>query len=86
MPAAETFRVYSTTYCAYCRAAKQLLESKRLPVVEIDVTGDDEARRQLRESTGRMTVPQIYYGNEYIGGYDDLQVWLRDRPAIGGAA
>ncbi|MCS6797468.1 MAG: glutaredoxin 3 [Myxococcota bacterium] len=64
--------IYTTDYCGYCRAAKRLLEARNIPYEEIDVTGDDEKRRWLRETTGRHTVPQIFIRGEPIGGYTDL--------------
>jgi glutaredoxin 3 len=39
---------------------------------EIDVTGDDDQRRWLVETTGRRTVPQIFIRGAAIGGYEEL--------------
>ena len=65
-------KIYSTNYCPFCVRAKKLLESKKIAFTEIDVTGDDDARRNLAEATGRKTVPQIFIGEALIGGFDDL--------------
>jgi glutaredoxin 3 len=65
-------RIYTTTYCAYCHAAKRLLGARGVPYEEIDVTGDDATRRWLRETTDRLTVPQIFIGDRAIGGYTEL--------------
>jgi glutaredoxin 3 len=64
--------IYTTRYCPYCRAATALLNEKSVPFTEIDVTGDDAARSELRTRTGRRTVPQVFIGEQSIGGYDDL--------------
>ncbi|MFO0722407.1 MAG: glutaredoxin 3 [Myxococcota bacterium] len=64
--------IYTTGYCAYCRRAKQLLEQRSIPYEEIDVEGDDEKRAWLVQATGQHTVPQIFIGEESIGGYTDL--------------
>ena len=69
----KPIRIYTTTYCGYCTQAKRLLERKQLPYEEIDVTSDDEKRDWLVKRTGRRTVPQIFIGEEAIGGSDDLQ-------------
>ena len=37
-----------------------------------DITMKPQLRLELRERTGRRTVPQIYIGDRHIGGYDDL--------------
>lgn len=65
--------IYTTDYCSYCRAAKSFFQSRGIPFEEIDVTDDDAARTSLRERTGRTTVPQIWIGEAYVGGYDDLR-------------
>ncbi len=65
-------KLYSTTNCGYCRAAKQLLSERKLAFTEIDCTTDQATRLRLVEETGRKTVPQIYLDGVPIGGYDDL--------------
>ena len=39
---------------------------------EIDVTGNTAERARLAQVTGQRTVPQIFIGEESIGGYDEL--------------
>jgi len=66
-------RIYTTTYCGYCVRAKALMEKKKVPFEEIDVTHDDALRDQLVEmSGGQRTVPQIFIGDAHVGGYTDL--------------
>lgn len=64
--------IYTTGTCPYCFAAKSLLAKKGVRYEEIDVTGDDAARAQLVERTGRRTVPQVFVDGISIGGYDEL--------------
>ena len=66
-------RLYSTQVCPYCIRAKLLLRERGIEFEEIDVTGDHELRQWLVETTGRRTVPQIFIGDEAIGGFDDLR-------------
>lgn len=65
-------KIYTTRLCGYCMRAKMLLNSKRIQFEEIDVSGDPDTRRWLRERTGRTTVPQIFINGKSVGGYDDL--------------
>ncbi len=65
-------RVYTTSYCAFCRRAKELLSRRGIAFEDVDVTDDAESRHWLVETTGRRTVPQIFIGDEAIGGYDEL--------------
>ena len=65
--------VYTTDYCGYCRAAKALLTSKGLPFQEIDVTQDPALRQEIVQRSGQRTVPQIFIGDESIGGFVELK-------------
>ncbi len=69
----QRVRVYSTQICPYCVRAKMLLKDRNIAFEEIDVTGDHDKRDWLVETTGRRTVPQIFIGDEAIGGFDDLR-------------
>ncbi len=65
-------KVYSTNHCPYCTRAKQLLKSKNIPFQEIDLTNDGELRDKISAQTGHQTVPMIFIGEQFIGGFDDL--------------
>jgi glutaredoxin 3 len=70
MPSIE---VYTTPYCPYCVAAKELLHRKGVDFVEINVASDRALRaRMVERAGGRMTVPQIFIGDTHVGGCDDL--------------
>ena len=43
---------------------------KEIEKIRIDL--DPARRAEMREKTGRRTVPQIYIGDTHVGGYDDL--------------
>jgi glutaredoxin 3 len=65
--------IYTTRYCPYCIAAKNLLSRKGVAFTEIDVSGDPKGRAQMvARANGRMTVPQIFIGSMHVGGFDDL--------------
>ncbi len=65
-------KVYSTSNCPYCQRAKNLLKQKGIAFQEIDLTYDEAARQSLQEKTGWMTLPMIFFGEDFIGGCDDL--------------
>ncbi len=69
--------IYTTNYCGYCVAAKRLLDQQHVAYREIDVTDDDAKRQWLVQQTGHRTVPQIFFGDESIGGYTDLAEIVR---------
>jgi glutaredoxin 3 len=65
--------VYLTDWCPYCARARGLLEKKGLAIREIDVEAAPQARAEMIErSGGRTSVPQIFIGDTYVGGCDDL--------------
>ncbi len=64
--------LYSANWCPFCLRAKGLLESREIPFKEINVDEIPGFREKLVEMTGRMTIPQIFIGDESIGGWDDL--------------
>ncbi len=65
--------MYSTGACPYCIMAERLLRSRGVTELEkIRVDLDSTRRTEMMERTGRRTVPQIYIGDTYVGGYDDL--------------
>ncbi len=53
--------------------AERFLHSKGVREIEkIRIDSDPIRRIEMMKKTGRRTVPQIYIGEVYVGGYDDL--------------
>lgn len=65
-------KMYTKGYCSYCHAAKNLLTKRGLEFEEIPISGDAGAEQQMRELSGRRTVPQIFIDDRPIGGYTEL--------------
>ncbi len=64
--------MYATRFCPYCMRARGLFEHKGWAFEEISVDGNPELRAEMMEKAGRHTVPQIWIGDQHIGGCDDL--------------
>ena len=65
--------IYTTPFCGYCQRAKGLLKRKNVSFAEIDISGDDAARKAMMElANGRRTVPQIFIDAAHVGGSDEL--------------
>jgi glutaredoxin 3 len=65
--------MYSTAVCPYCIRAERLLKSKGVTDIDkIRVDLDPSLREKMTTLTGRRTVPQIFIGDQHIGGFDDL--------------
>ena len=82
-------RIFTKEGCPYSEGAKRLLHERGIRYEEIDVTGASERREDmLRETGGRGTTPQIFFGHRHIGGYDQLLALDRNegvRAALGQA-
>jgi glutaredoxin 3 len=64
--------MYSTRFCPYCVRARMLLDSKHVKYTDISVDSKPELRREMMRRSGRRTVPQIWVGEQHVGGFDDL--------------
>ncbi len=66
-------RMYTTRFCPYCIAARQLLAGKGVAFEDIGVDGNVELRREMSAAAGgARTVPQIWVGDTHVGGYTEL--------------
>lgn len=65
--------IYTSSLCGYCYRAKSLLKKKNIPFEEIDIDLDYSKRNEMiKKSSGRTSVPQIFFKDHHIGGCDDL--------------
>ena len=65
--------IYTKPFCPYCVRAVSLLEKKGVEFTEIEAAFDPEKRQEMMQrSNGRATFPQIFIGDEHIGGCDDM--------------
>jgi len=70
MPRTE---IYFKSWCPYSQRALALLRSKGIDFTPIDLTRDAAAEeRDMRDRSGRTSVPQIFVGGRHLGGYDDI--------------
>ena len=71
--------MYATGWCPYCERARALLRRKGVPFTEIRIDERPAEREtMIRLSGGRRTVPQIFVGDEHVGGSDELNAMDRD--------
>ena len=64
--------IYTKSWCPYCGFAKTYLEDKGIAFLEIDVTHDDVLEHEMRQRSGRNTVPQVFVDGRHIGGSTEL--------------
>ncbi len=65
--------IYTAMFCGYCARAKHLLKSKGIDFQEIDVSFSPAKRAEMEtRSGGNGKVPQIWIGDQHVGGSDAL--------------
>ena len=68
-----TVTMYMKPTCPYCLRAERLLHERGctdLHVLRVDT--EPGLRAQMIERTGARTAPQIFIGERYVGGCDEL--------------
>ncbi len=71
MPQTE-ITMYESKLCGYCRAARKLFESKGYEYKSLVVDLNPALRAEMEQKAGRTSVPQIWIGDQHVGGYDDI--------------
>lgn len=76
----KRFTVFGRPGCGFCTEAKRVLESKELPFKYIDIHAENISPADLEKTIGKpvKTVPQIFHGETYIGGFQELDVYLSE--------
>lgn len=70
--------VWSKYHCPFCDQAKALLTMKGIEYVEKKI-GDGYTREDLLEAVpNARTVPQIFIGNDHIGGFTELKKYFEE--------
>ena len=71
--------IYTGPLCAFCDFAKPLLKRKNIPFNEIYLKDNPEKMEEmLKRSNGAKSVPQIFIGDYYVGGNNQLQALERE--------
>jgi glutaredoxin 3 len=71
--------IYTRPFCGYCSRAVRLLEDKGAEFTEIEAGMDPNLRREMiQRSGGGTTFPQIFIGDQHIGGSDEMMALERD--------
>ena len=66
--------MYTGPFCNYCEAAKRLLARNNATYKEIDISKiAGAADEMIKKANGKRTIPQIFFDDEHIGGYDEVR-------------
>lgn len=64
--------IYTRQTCYYCVQAKRLLDKLDVHYLDIQVDRDPARLQEMKDRSGRHTVPQIWIGEIHVGGCDEL--------------
>ena len=66
--------MYTGPMCNFCNAAKRLFSRNKIKYHEIDIsTKDSLIDEMIKKANGKRTIPQIFFDNLHIGGYQELR-------------
>ena len=70
----KNITMYTGPLCNFCEAAKRLFVRNNLKFEEIDISTKDGLRDEMiKKANGKRTIPQIFFNEEHIGGYDEVR-------------
>ena len=70
----KSITIYTGPRCNYCDAAKRLLTRNNAPYKEIDISIVEGAMDEMiKKANGKRTIPQIFFDDQHIGGYDEVR-------------
>lgn len=69
----NVIEIYTGSGCGYCQRAKALLNRKKLPYREFDISVPGHHLELLRRLPRARTIPQIFIGDRHVGGCEDLE-------------
>ena len=70
----KNITIYTSPLCNYCEAAKRLLTRNNATYKEINIATIKGAMDEMiKRAKGKRTIPQIFFDDQHIGGYDEVR-------------
>ena len=70
----KSVTIYTGPLCNFCDAAKRLLTRNNVEYKEINIaTVDGAMDEMITKASGKRTIPQIFFNDQHIGGYDEVR-------------
>ncbi|MDD5710836.1 MAG: glutaredoxin domain-containing protein [Candidatus Colwellbacteria bacterium] len=73
-PKAMIIKMYTTPFCRYCKVAKSFFASKGITFVEVDITKDQGAMKEMIKKSGQMAVPVFDIGGQILVGFNQVKI------------
>jgi glutaredoxin 3 len=72
--------VYMGPACAFCDAAKRLLVRNNVTYKEINIAlEENKMDEMISKSNGKRTIPQIFFDDHHVGGYEELRALEKEK-------
>ena len=76
----KNITMYTGPMCNFCDAAKRLFSRNDLKYKEIDISSKDSLRDEMiKKANGKRTVPQIFFDDHHVGGYEELRALEKEK-------
>jgi glutaredoxin 1 len=81
----EKVTIYGRTSCGFCVRAIRLCETHDFEFKWVDMIEEDITKADIAQKIGEPvnTVPQIFVGEQHIGGYDEFSTFVRQQETAG---
>ena len=75
--------VYMGPRCTFCDAAKRLLARNNITYKEINIALEEgKMDEMLKKSKGKRTIPQIFFDDHHVGGYEELRALEKENKLL----
>jgi glutaredoxin 3 len=72
--------MYTKRRCLYCALAKRVFRRLGVAVREVDLDDNPDLRGRISSEAGnRTTVPVVFIGDRFIGGYKEVRAMHQTR-------
>ena len=75
--------IYTGPLCNFCDAAKKLLTRNDIAYKEINIALEEgKMDEMLKKSNGRRTIPQIFFDEYHVGGFEELRALEKENKLL----
>ena len=79
----KSVTIYTGPLCNYCDAAKRLLTRNKVQYKEINIaTVEGAMDEMISKANGKRTIPQIFFDDQHIGGYDEIRALEKEKKLL----
>ena len=79
----KSVTIYTGPLCNYCDAAKRLLVRNNIKFDEINIASVEGAMDEMiKKANGKRTIPQIFFDDQHIGGYDEVRALEKENKLL----